>query len=79
MKRKTQLVLWNNCSSKVAEPRLHALLDTLLSHWSRLLGSGLGSCFPLHISMSTSKNVTNNPQQATARRFDLISTFTRLD
>jgi hypothetical protein len=31
MKRKAHLDMWNNRSLKVAEPRLHALLDTLVS------------------------------------------------
>jgi hypothetical protein len=31
MKRKAHLDMWNNRSLKVAEPRLHALLDTFVS------------------------------------------------
>jgi hypothetical protein len=31
MKRKAQLDMWNNRRLKIAEPRLHALIDTFLS------------------------------------------------
>jgi hypothetical protein len=68
MKRKAHLDMWNNRSLKVAEPRLHALLDTFVStltstnggdssadsdSWSRTVNlTELGTSFGFDIMMS---------------------------
>jgi hypothetical protein len=56
MKRKAHLDMWNNRSLKVAEPRLHALLDTEL-------GTSFG--FDIMMSMVTgeSPNLMTDPEK----------------
>jgi hypothetical protein len=52
MKRKAQLVLWNNRSLHVAGPGLHASLDNLPSRLMRTFRDRVGVMFSLSISLT---------------------------